>query len=204
MKRILLVSILALAIAANKGKGGGKNNNNKNNKEKPEKGWKTARDHWNPNQVKHDTQAGIAMIGDTKVMLPGAIRREAAKEAAKRNAEKMESCKKQVCRSECSNDKSVGCKYCVLKTCLKRPPKAGTCAKNKCMDKFDNKRNWIYCMNQNCADKNGAGPLFARGFTGTDRDEGKDQKGNNNGKKGRWNGKGKGAKRNKAMKASQG
>ena len=118
MKRIgqfIAVTLLATSINAEK------------NKNKKEKGWKEARDHWNPNQVKHDTEAGIALIGNTKIMLPGAIRREAAQEAAKRNKEKMEECKKKVCKSDCQpDDKSVGCKYCVLKTCLKRAPKAGT------------------------------------------------------------------------------
>merc|ERR1712187_807570 len=96
-------------------------------------------------------------------------RREAAQEAAKRNKEKMEECKKKVCKTDCQpDDKSVGCKYCVLKTCLKRAPKAGTCAKNKCIDVFNSQRAWISGMYQNCEKDEGkkeAGPLFARGFS---------------------------------------
>ena len=143
MKRIgLAITLFALVATAKKGKWEPKNDqkNEQNDKkkgeksEKGEKGWKSARDHWNPNQVQHDTQAGMALIGNTKIMLPGAVRREAAKEAAKINNAKMEQCKTAVCKLDCQgDDKSVGCKYCVLKTCLKRTPKAGTwwfCKKN--------------------------------------------------------------------------
>jgi hypothetical protein len=200
MKRIgLAISLFALVATAKKGKWEPKDD--QKDRKKVEKGWKSARDHWNPNQVQHDTQAGMALIGNTKILLPGAVRREAGKEAAKINNAKMEQCKTAVCKIDCQgDDKSVGCKYCVLKTCLKRTPKAGTCAKNKCIDAFATKRKWISCMFEHCESKDGgkqAGPLSARSFgdsTGAndsaESDAVKDTP--------KWNGKGKGKRKEKS------
>jgi len=204
MKRIgLAITLFALVATAQKGKWKAKDDQKDKKKgektEKSEKGWKSARDHWNPNQVQHDTEAGMALIGNTKIMLPGAVRREAAKEAAKRNNAQMEQCKTAVCKMDCKDDdKSVGCKYCVLKTCLKRTPKAGTCAKNKCSDSFSTKRKWIACMFENCESKDGkkqAGPLSARSFgdvAGVVADAVVENM------VGKWDGKGKGGKRNRS------
>lgn len=113
----------------------------------------------------------------------------------------MEQCKTAVCKLDCQgDDKSVGCKYCVLKTCLKRTPKAGTCAKNKCIDAFATKRKWISCMFEHCETKDGgkqAGPLSARSFgdsTGADDSAESDAVKETP----KWNGKGKGKRKEKS------
>jgi len=225
MKSIgLAITLFALVATAQKGKWKPKNDQKEDNNakkgeksEKSEKGWKSARDHWNPNQVQHDTQAGMAVIGNTKIMLPGAVRREAAKEAAKRNNAQMEQCKTAVCKMDCKDDdKSVGCKYCVLKTCLKRTPKAGTCAKNKCSDAFSTKRKWISCMFEKCESKDGgkqAGPLAsARSFGGGATDDSADVADSPavaeikamKSKRPKWDGKGKGKKRNQSNDSGKG